>query len=150
MNRNTESGVNVATEPQGATPDVAASSAGHEPASQAQGVPLSPAPEPHVRADATVPLARNRALVAPRAGMVANFGDWWRSLASGMTRLVTPTKRKRKVPQRLKTQAMPAIARANREISILRIENARLRRLLDAQQPARKPSARKRNEPTDD
>jgi len=143
MNRNTESGVNVATEPQGATPDVAASSAGHEPASQAQGVPLSPAPEPHVRADATVPLARNRALVAPRAGMVANFGDWWRSLASGMTRLVTPTKRKRKVPQRLKTQA-------NREISILRIENARLRRLLDAQQPARKPSARKRNEPTDD
>ncbi|MDE8654418.1 hypothetical protein [Novosphingobium album (ex Liu et al. 2023)] len=93
-----------------------------------RGVLLGPAPEPHVMPDAARPIPRNRAPVLYRKGLVANFGDWLRSAAEGVAWLM-PRKRK---PQRVVQPAMPAIARANREISSLRIENARLRRKLDA------------------
>lgn len=100
--------------------------------------------EPAIASPDLAPLARNRAPVPWRDGVVAQMEAWLRSAAERLGRLVRsgPGQRHRAPAAARRMPPMaPAIARANREIGALRRENARLRREIAALERLRGPAA---------
>lgn len=87
-------------------------------------------------ASGLAPLARNRAPVPWRDGFMAHMEAWLRGAAERLGRIIGPSPaspRKATSPAPRRVQPMvPAVARANREINLLRQENERLRREIAA------------------